>query len=1046
MQFNPNALIGTLFDNKYQILSIVGSGGMGTVFKAEQTGLGRIVALKILHEGISDDESRLRFEREAQALSRVTHKHVSMFFGYGVSEQNIPYIVMEFVEGKNLHALILDKKLDWQQSVSICIQVCDAMAFCHGAQIVHRDLKPGNIILLDGNTDSAKVVDFGLSKIDSSNVQKLTQTGALLGSLPYMSPELCAGQAAGPRSDIYSLACILYECLVGEVPHQCDNPIGLLHKHRNEQVVAASIKAGKELPEGLDNAILRALAKDPEKRYQSMDEFSRDLLLVLNGQGAQIKYQDDNAARAMQNSKNQSLKIAAAISLVLLVGVGLTLQIQSSRSRKSDMPELQIKRKIPYLPKAQFDDMLHEIASLRGKHKNDESQALADQLMEKTDRKSNPVNYLRILQENYWNEMDRGHELQADKLASEIEVMTITRQTRIQAGTNVDFLDLLRISTPLYHANVAVRLKQFERTRKLLNEIVPLVDKVCKRKDPTELHVYHDQLESVRVGNTFKGGPIDINLFVDEQAIKINAVDPNPSYSVFANMVDDLNTAGQLDRISYTKNEFLKQLSSSADLNKHADLAALQTLTIAARLFKAGKQSEAIDWIDKTQKLLESKGVLSAKSIYSIIESKSSLWASYGGASRRAVDSTLADYLKNLKKVDQGSIMKVESACRYLQDLLIRNGRKEDAAKVLAATEKLFSAKESDADLLVTVYYRRCCLWSEFRETPDLASTIELENKLIKLLQILVKEEKLCGPAPEQLVHIPASVGKYLLDNSDTSEYKHFVQKMKDFVQAKKRWPQSQQLALFCSYSFLACQGQELSKTELLDLNKQFIKHIELVASNHEQIYYTTLSLPFEVLLRYEINRGCSKEGLELARNVRKFCKRNNVLPDNQDIHLLHSIIAMLEAAGEDRTKAPEIDELKAYGRKNIPDIERGLANEIVGQVFLKHNDAEAEKYFKLALKDYAKIPHILEAETTHFLLALALQRQQKNQEAETNFWEAISSLKKYRNNSMPVLKQYLEGLESLYWETGKKGLCEKLKANENNLNEIMKLAPTTKI
>lgn len=250
---------------------------MGSVYKARQTDLERIVAIKVLHPGfITDVESRARFEREGRALSEMSHDNILFFYQFGFSN-SVPYIAMEYLEGRSLRDIIdHEGKLDWQRAVEISISICKAIGSAHDRGIVHRDLKPGNVVLLnEPSPDFVKIVDFGLARAlpGDLTIQHLTQTGQLVGSVYYMSPEQCRGQQADQRSDVYAVGCVLYEMLTGAPPIVADNPVGLMHKHVSETPLAPSLKLDRRLPRFVDLIVLKALAKDPSLRFQSMEEF-----------------------------------------------------------------------------------------------------------------------------------------------------------------------------------------------------------------------------------------------------------------------------------------------------------------------------------------------------------------------------------------------------------------------------------------------------------------------------------------------------------------------------------------------------------------------------------------------------------------------------------------------------------------------------------------------------------------------------------------------------------------------------------------------------
>lgn len=263
---------------------------MGTVYRVKELGLERELALKLLQPGlISDDNHRARFHREGKVLSELDHCNLLRVFRFGIWQGLYPYIVMEYLQGSSLRS-VLDSQgcLPWQRVIGISTQVCQSMTASHNAGIVHRDLKPDNIMLLpEPCTDFVKILDFGLARVvaDSSKLsQHLTQTGALVGSVFYMSPEQCTGKKADHRSDIYALGCILFEMITGDPPFSADNPIGLMHKHTTEPIPPLSAP----LPDGLEKIVRKAMEKNMDKRYQSMLELEEDLRLISENRGAEI--------------------------------------------------------------------------------------------------------------------------------------------------------------------------------------------------------------------------------------------------------------------------------------------------------------------------------------------------------------------------------------------------------------------------------------------------------------------------------------------------------------------------------------------------------------------------------------------------------------------------------------------------------------------------------------------------------------------------------------------------------------------------------------
>lgn len=272
---------------------------MGSVFYAHEVELNRDVAIKILHQGLlSDEEQRSRFEREGRILSTLAHPNILKFYRFGLWQDTYPFIVMEFLEGRSLREeLDSNGRLSISRSVSLALKLCSAMQNAHDSGIIHRDLKPNNILLQRVSDDeNPKVVDFGLARaIEGEHEnQHLTQTGMLVGSVYYMSPEQCRGKKADKRSDIYSLACVIYESLTGLPPLTSENPIALLHKHATESPIPTAIRLGNEVPDQirqlkqLDAILFRALAKEPDERYQTMNDFAADLQLFSSGKGSEI--------------------------------------------------------------------------------------------------------------------------------------------------------------------------------------------------------------------------------------------------------------------------------------------------------------------------------------------------------------------------------------------------------------------------------------------------------------------------------------------------------------------------------------------------------------------------------------------------------------------------------------------------------------------------------------------------------------------------------------------------------------------------------------
>ena len=279
----PDPLLGRTLLGKFKIIKLLGEGGMGAVYLGEQA-LGahsRTVAIKTLHAHLSRDEKiKVRFQREVGTLATLEHPNTVQVFDFGTTEDGVLFIVMEFVKGRSI-ADILEKDgpIPAVRVEKILAQICGSLAEAHGKGIVHRDLKPDNIILTEraGQKDFVKVLDFGIAKRGGEadrNEAKLTQQGMVLGTPPYMSPEQFTGEPLDLRSDIYSLAVMAYEMLTGVLPFDASTAWewATLHMTAAPKAIEA-MPNGAALPESMRSAIMRALAKNREQRFESITEF-----------------------------------------------------------------------------------------------------------------------------------------------------------------------------------------------------------------------------------------------------------------------------------------------------------------------------------------------------------------------------------------------------------------------------------------------------------------------------------------------------------------------------------------------------------------------------------------------------------------------------------------------------------------------------------------------------------------------------------------------------------------------------------------------------
>ena len=271
-----DTLINTLFDGRYRILRKLGSGGMANVYLAEDEELGRRVAIKILNDRYANDELFIeRFRREAKSAAGLSHPNIVSIYDRGEAEGTY-YIAMEVIEGRSLKELILTRgPLPIAQAVAYTLEMLEALRFAHRHGIIHRDIKPHNILI----GERLKVTDFGIARAGAS---QMTEAGSIMGTAQYLSPEQARGAPVTASSDLYSVGIVLYEMLTGKVPFTGDSAIEIAMKHLNELPKPPS-KIRPEVSEELDQVVLRALAKAPEDRYQTAEDFAEDLHRVEAG-------------------------------------------------------------------------------------------------------------------------------------------------------------------------------------------------------------------------------------------------------------------------------------------------------------------------------------------------------------------------------------------------------------------------------------------------------------------------------------------------------------------------------------------------------------------------------------------------------------------------------------------------------------------------------------------------------------------------------------------------------------------------------------------
>lgn len=270
----------TKYFGRYEVISELGRGAMGVVYQARDPQIDRLVALKTIHMSgqapEEEQEFRLRFINEAQAAGRLQHPGIVAIFDVGENPENSdPYIVLEYVSGESLSRILArDRKIGVAKALKLAEEIADALDYAHAQGVTHRDIKPANIIITQD--EHAKIADFGIAKL---NLAQFTLPGRVLGTPAYMSPEQLSGQACDGRSDIFSLGVILYTMVVGHSPFQGDSATTVCFKVANREPIAASA-LDMTLPPQLDAVIFRAMAKDPNERYQRASHFADDLRIL----------------------------------------------------------------------------------------------------------------------------------------------------------------------------------------------------------------------------------------------------------------------------------------------------------------------------------------------------------------------------------------------------------------------------------------------------------------------------------------------------------------------------------------------------------------------------------------------------------------------------------------------------------------------------------------------------------------------------------------------------------------------------------------------
>jgi predicted Ser/Thr protein kinase len=275
-----------LLGGRYQVGELLGYGGMAEVHRGRDLRLGRDVAIKMLRTDLArDDTFQLRFRREAQNAASLNHPAIVAVYDTGEERgsagETLPYIVMEFVNGRTLkEVLAAEGRLMPRRALEIVAEICAAIEFSHRHGIIHRDIKPGNVMLTQ--TGQIKVMDFGIARALAGGASTMTQTSAVIGTAQYLSPEQARGEPVDARSDVYATGCVLFELLCGHPPFVGDSPVSVAYQHVREDAKPPS-QSNRDVPPAVDAIVLKALAKNPLNRYQSAAEMRADMLRAAAG-------------------------------------------------------------------------------------------------------------------------------------------------------------------------------------------------------------------------------------------------------------------------------------------------------------------------------------------------------------------------------------------------------------------------------------------------------------------------------------------------------------------------------------------------------------------------------------------------------------------------------------------------------------------------------------------------------------------------------------------------------------------------------------------
>jgi serine/threonine protein kinase len=333
--FSQDPLLGTLVLNRYKLTKLLGYGNWGSVYKAEDQNINRVVAVKILHAHLSLDSAQTeRFQREVETASKIGHPGIAIVYDYGTFNQKQPCLIMEYLEGTTLEALLArERRMPVKWCLSVFAQACNALSAAHAKGIVHRDIKPANLMIMPN--DRLKIMDFGLAKLNSEVDDRLSSAGDVCGTLAYLSPEQWKGENVDARTDIYALGCTMYEALSGRKVCNATAIYGAMIEHTQEDPPSFA-EACKEIfiPPSVEDIVRKAIAKAPQQRFQTASDFESALsYALLHPVSASGKPSSANLS-GKPSSANLSGEPSSAKpsnkQLLIMCGIALTVFVLSA--------------------------------------------------------------------------------------------------------------------------------------------------------------------------------------------------------------------------------------------------------------------------------------------------------------------------------------------------------------------------------------------------------------------------------------------------------------------------------------------------------------------------------------------------------------------------------------------------------------------------------------------------------------------------------------------------------------------------------------------